>query len=387
MRGHVAKKGKNYYAVVYEGIDPGTGKERHRWHAAGPRRGDAERLVNELVKRRHDAADTASDRTTLGAYLLDRWLPIQESRLRPSTYLSYASIVRLHVVPYIGLIRLDKLQAADLDGLYLDLLRSGNRRGRTTGGLDPTSVRYVHRVINKALADALRKGVVSRNVAGLADQPKRESIGTKSKIQVWDAPDLRRFLEATKDHRHHTLMLVAAKTGMRRGEVMGLRWNDVDFEKSTLSVRRAVVVVGWKIHVSDVKTPSGRRTIDIDSRTATALQDRKAAQELAKAEVGEHFDRQGLLFGRADGEPGHPEYITRGFNRLVTTHQLPVIRFHDLRHTHATLLLKAGVPAKVVAERLGHASAGFTLNVYQHVLPGMQAHAAQIFDDLLRDDE
>ncbi len=168
---------------------------------------------------------------------------------------------------------------------------------------------------------------------------------------------------------------------------MGLRWNDVDFEKSTLSVRRAVVVVGWKIHVSDVKTPSGRRTIDIDSRTATALQARQAAQEMAKTELGEQFDRQGLLFGRANGEPEHPEYITRGFNRLVATHKLPVIRFHDLRHTHATLLLKAGVPAKVVAERLGHASAGFTLNVYQHVLPGMQAHAAQIFDDLLSDDE
>ena len=387
MRGHVAKKGKNYYAVVYEGIDPGTGKERHRWHAAGPRRGDAERLVNDLVKRRHQGVETPSDRSTLGAYLLDRWLPIQESRLRPTTYSSYASIVRLHVVPYIGRIRLDKLQADDLDGLYLELLHSGNRRGQARGGLDPASVRYVHRIINKALSDALRKGAISRNVAELADPPKRESKGPGSKIQVWDAPDLRRFLEAAAGHRHHTLLLVAAKTGMRRGEVMGLSWHDIDFEKSTISIRRAVVLVGWKIHISDVKTSSGRRTIDIDPRTADALRARRVKQEDAAAKAGKAFDRQGLVFCRPDGEPEHPEYISRGFNRLVARHQLPVIRFHDLRHTHATLLLKAGVPAKVVAERLGHASAGFTLNVYQHVLPGMQAHAARIFDALLDDDE
>ena len=387
MRGHVAKKGKNYYAVVYEGIDPGTGKERHRWHAAGPRRSDADRLVNELVKRRHQGAETTSDRATLGAYLTDRWLPIQESRLRPSTYLSYASTVRLHVVPYIGRIRLDKLQAGDLDSLYLQLLRDGNRRGKSPGGLDPTSVRYVHRILNKALADAHRKGAVSRNVAGLADPPKRESIGTKSKIQVWDAPDLRRFLISTVNHRHHTLWLVAAKTGMRRGEIMGLRWHDIDFENSTISIRRALVVVGWKIHVSDVKTASGRRTIDIDIRTAEALRDLKTAQEKVSSERGELFDNRGLVFGRADRRPDHPEYITRTFDRLVVKYKLPIIRFHDIRHTHATLLLKAGVPAKVVAERLGHATAGFTLNVYQHVLPGMQAAAADIFDGIVSDPE
>lgn len=223
------------------------------------------------MKRRHQGEETSSDRTTLGAYLLERWLPIQEARLRPTTYSSYASVVRLHVVPYIGRIRLGKLQAEDLDGLYLDLLRKGNRRGRSTGGLDPTSVRYVHRIINKALTDALRKGIIGRNVAALADPPRRESMGTKSKIQVWDAADLRRFLDATAGHRHHDLLLVAAKTGMRRGEVMGLRWNDVDFENSTLSIRSAVVQVGWKIHISDVKTSSGRRTIDIDPRTIEVL--------------------------------------------------------------------------------------------------------------------
>ena len=130
MRGHVAKKGNRYYAVVYEGTDPGTGKNKYKWVAAGTRRSDAESLVNELVGRRLRGEEVGSDRSTLGAYLTDRWLPLQESRLRPSTFNSYRATIELHVLPYIGKLRLDKLQADDLEGLYVQLLRSGLRRGK-----------------------------------------------------------------------------------------------------------------------------------------------------------------------------------------------------------------------------------------------------------------
>jgi integrase len=383
VRGHVAKKGNNYYAVVYEGIDLATGKERHSWHAAGPRRIDAERLANELVRRRHNGEETTSDRSTLAIYLTERWLPLQRSRLRARTYESYRSVIELHVVPRIGRIKLGKLQPDDLDGLYVELLRDGNGRGKTPGGLSPTSVRYVHRVLRKALADAHRKGIVTRNVAALADPPKPSTGGEPTTIHVWDASELRRFLDATADHRLHALWTVAAKTGMRRGELMGLRWQDIDFDRSTITIRRALSVVGWELQFSDVKTRAGRRTIDIDRRILTMLLDRRDARAKAAAEDDQDFDPKGLVFARADGTPIHPEYITRTFNRLVAKHGLPRIRFHDIRHTHATLLLKAGVPPKVVAERLGHASPGFTLNVYQHILPGMQAEAAQIFDGLL----
>lgn len=263
MRGHIAKKGKNYYAVIYEGVDPATGKDCHRWHAAGPRRSDAERLVNDLVKRKHQGDDATTDRSTLASYLNDRWLPIQESRLRPSTYQSYHSTVLLHVVPYIGRVRLDKLQPADLDGLYVKLLRTGRRRG-TGDSLSATTVRYVHRVLAKALADARRKGIVARNVAEMADPPKAEATGTKSKIQVWDATELRRFLAATREHRWDLLWLLAARTGMRRGELLGLRWHDLDPARATISIRRALVLVSGHPHLSDVKTSSSRRTIDLD---------------------------------------------------------------------------------------------------------------------------
>lgn len=383
MRGHIAKKGNNYYAVIYEGVDPTTGKERHRWHAAGARRIDAERLVNELVRRRHDGESTAADRSTLGDYLVERWLPLQESRLRPRTYQSYKSVVELHVVPRVGHIRLAKLQADDLDSLYVQLLRDGNRRGKGGGGLSPASVRYVHRVLREALADAHRKGIVTRNVATQADPPSPSADGEPPVLQVWGAHELRRFLEATVEHHHHTLFTIAAKTGMRRGELLALRWRDIDVERSTITIRRALAVVGWSLHFADVKTRTARRTIDISGTALEAISARREVLEKAAADAGEGFDPKGLVFARPDGAPIHPEYVTRTFDRVVAKHGLPRIRFHDLRHTHATLLLKAGIPVKVVSERLGHASPGFTLNVYQHVLPGMQAEAAQIFDQLL----
>lgn len=371
MRGHVAKKGNNYYAVVYEGIDPRTGKERHRWHAGGPRRIDAERLVNELVRRRHNGEATTSDRVTLGEYLTEQWLPLQQSRLRPKTYRSYKSVVELHIVPRIGRIRLGKLQAADIDRFYVDLLHDGNHRGKTRNGLSPRSVSYVHRVLRKALADAQRKDIVARNVARLADLPKP------------DADEPRRFLDVTVEHRHHTLFTVAAKTGMRRGELMALRWHDIDFQRSTITIRRALSLVGWAISFADVKTRTGRRTIDISGTALDALRQRRTSLEKAATDAGEDFDPKGLVFARPDGEAIHPEYISHTFDRLVGKHGLTRIRFDDLRHTHATLLLKAGVAVKVDSERLGHASPGFTLNVYQHVLSGMQAEAAQVFDRLL----
>jgi integrase len=377
MRGHVAKKGNNYYAVIYEGIDPATGKERRRWHAGGPRRLDAERLLNDLVKRRHDGETTTSDRSTLAEYLTERWLPLQATRLRPKTFASYKSVIELHIVPYIGRIRLGKLQADDLDGLYVELLRDGNRRGKTPSGLSPASVRYVHRVLRKALGDAHRKGIVARNVAPLADSPKPSADGRPRTIHVWDAAELRRFLDAVVDHRHHTLFSIAAKTGMRRGELLGLRWADIDFERSTITIRRAVAVVGWSLSIADVKTRTGCRTIDVSGSALDALRSHR------ERDKRDGSDSTRLVFARPDGELLHPEYVSRTFDRLVAKHGLTRIRFHDLRHTHATLLLKLSIPVKVVSERLGHASPGFTLNVYQHVLPGMQAEAAQVFDRLL----
>ena len=380
MRGHIAKKGNRYYAVIYEGVDPATGKERHRWHAAGSTRKEAERVLADLVKRVHDGDYRSPEKITLGDYL-QRWLPTQRQPLSPSTYSSYEGNLRLHVLPYIGNIPLQRLTPEDLDDLYALLLANG-RKNKGGGPLSPKTVRLVHSVIHKALADALRKGSVTRNVADLADAPKISSR-SRPKMSVWDAEELRSFLEQIEDHSLYPAFYLKANTGMRRGELLGLTWQTIDFPNARLSVTQAVTAPNYQLSISDVKSNHSIRTIDLDARTISVLKAWRRRQLETYLLTGVRADESGLVFARADGNPIHPDYFSQVFERLIAKMDLPRIRLHDLRHTHGTLLIKAGVPVKVVSERLGHSSVAFTMQVYQHVLPGMQADAAAAFGDLV----
>lgn len=380
MRGHIAKKGNRYYAVIYEGVDPATGKGRHRWHAAGATRRGAERVLADLVKRHHDGEYRPPEKITLGDYL-ERWLPTQRQSLAASTFSSYQRNIRLHVLPYIGSIPIQRLTAEDLDALYASLLANG-RRNKGGGPLNPKTVRLVHSVLHKALADAHRKGSVIRNVADLADPPKL-STRARPKMKAWTAEELRGFFELIEGHHLYTAFYVKANTGMRRGEVLGLTWRAIDLDNARLSVTQTVTAPDYQVVVSDVKSAHSLRTIDLDERTVTVLRSWRKRQLETYLRSGVRADGSGFVFAKPDGSPLHPDYFSQVFDRLVAKMDLPRIRFHDLRHTHATLLIKAGVPIKVVSERLGHSSVAFTMQVYQHVLPGMQADAAATFGEIV----
>lgn len=263
MRGHVAKKGNRYYAVIYEGIDQVTGRQRHRWYAGSTTRKEAEKLLAEMVKRNHDGDYRAPERITLGTYLEERWLPAKRAQLRHSTWDSYRRNVAVHVRPRIGNIPLQRLSPEDLDAFYAGLLVDGRRNG-AGGGLSPRSVRIIHGMLRKALADACRKGTLVRNVADLADPPKPSAYGNKE-MRSWTPAQLRQFLEEIDGHRLAPAFFLAANTGMRRGEVLGLRWDDVDLDAARISVRNAVLNVAYELVVADVKTRTSRRTIDLDS--------------------------------------------------------------------------------------------------------------------------
>ena len=379
MRGHIARKGNRYYAVVYEGIDPATGKGRHRWYPGGETRKDAEKVLGEIVKRIHDGDYRSPERITVADYLTERWLPLRRRQVRHSTYRSYVANTRLHVVPYIGNIPLQRLTPDDLDALYDQLLTSGRRNG-AGGGLSPKMVRNIHNMLRKALADACRKGTLQRNVATLADPPKP---GRGTTMQVWTAEQLRQFLSEIAGHRTAAAFHLAAHTGMRRGEVLGLSWRDVDLDEARLSVHQAVITVEYQITVADVKTGTARRTVDLDERSVEVLRAWRVEREREAQLAGTTVSENETVFARPDGELTHPDYFSQVFDRHVAVGELPRIRLHDLRHTHATILLKAGVPVKVVSERLGHSSPAFTMTVYQHVLPGMQADAARKFSEAL----
>lgn len=384
MRGHIVKRRSRYYAVVYEGVDPATKKERHRWYPAGDTRKGAEKILGDLVKRHHDGDYRAPDRITLGDYLTERWLPTKRAQLRRSTFDSYSRNVENHVVPRIGSIPLQKLTPEDLDEFYARLLVDGKLNGNR-GGLSIKTVRYIHTIIRKALADAQRKGSVQRNVADLADAPKLSSAPRRP-MKVWTAEQLRTFLEGIVDNRMYPAIYLAANTGLRRGEVLGLRWDDIDLDGMRLSVRNTVLNVAYVIEISEVKTNTSRRTVDLEPRTAAVLKAWRKVQLEERVALGLRPKDDSLVFAEPDGSPIHPDLYSQTFDRLAAASDVPRIRLHDLRHTHATILLKEGVPAKVVSERLGHANVAFTMSVYQHVLPGMQADAAHIFAKIVFDD-
>lgn len=252
-------------------------------------------------------------------------------------------------------------------------------------GLSAKTVREVHVILRKSLKDATRWGKLERNVATLADPPSQRSAAAARRrtMHTWTANELHRFLAYVVDDPLHYAWLLAANTGMRRSELCGLRWADVELDRARLAVRQRLASVDGRPELSEPKSNTSGRTIDLDHRTVTALRSRRASQLEQRLGWGPGWHDLDLVVTREDGNWIHPDWITELFRRRTRSAGVPAIRLHDLRHTHATLLLKAGANPKVVSERLGHHSVAFTLDTYAHVMPGMQADAADALANIV----
>jgi len=235
--------------------------------------------------------------------------------------------------------------------------------------------RYIHTIVHKALADAIDAGIIGANVAERA-KPPRPNRSNAQKIECWEPPELAAFLESVKGTRLEAAWRLAAMTGMRRGEVLGLRWRDVDLDTSRIAVRNAIVSVAYEVLESSPKSHQAR-VIDLDPETTALLQRYREQQQREREELGVDYDLD-LVSCTEDGDPIHPQSFSQAFATAIERAGLRRIRLHDLRHTHATIAVKAGVPVKVISERLGHESPAFTLKQYAHVVPGMQAEAAEL---------
>ena len=323
---------------------------------------------------------TAPTTASVKDYLRKEWLPAVKATIRPSTYGSYVQHVECHIVPHIGTVKLQKLTGSQVNALYSKLAESGKKDGKK--GLSPMTIHHVHACLHKACKDAVRWGHISRNPLDAADPPRKKSEGTRE-MRTWTKEQLKAFLDAVKDERLSPLWHTIAMTGMRRGEAIGLRWSDVDLEAGRLSVRRALIPSGREVIVSEPKTIKGRRVIAIDPGTVEVLKAQAARQLDEQNDWDEAWTDSGLVFTLENGAALDPESVSRYWRQAVKKSMLPSIRLHDLRHTHATLALQAGIHPKVVSERLGHATISITLDTYSHAIPAMQEEAAALIAGLV----
>jgi integrase len=319
---------------------------------------------------------------------LEGWLRGIPVSRKASTVEFYRLHVESYIIPRIGSIQLRKLTADHINAMYAELITDGRltRRAVDENGeklppkpLSRTTVRRTHASLHKALHDAVKRGHLGRNPADAADIPK----ATKRKMTVWTAEQARSFLEATEADRMNSLWRLLLDRGLRRAEACGLKWADVDFDAATLAIRDTRTVVRYEVVDGDTKNATSTRSVSFNAHVAAALKAQATRQGNDAAEWGEAWTDTGYVFTAEDGKPIHPDRVSKLFDRAVKAAKLPRIRLHDTRHTCATLLLKAGVHPKVVQELLGHATIAITMDLYSHVLPGMQEDAAELMSGLL----
>ncbi len=365
MRGSVSKDGTSWMFVVDlpRGIDE---KRRQQKRRGFPTRKVAEAELQKALQRASAGVFVEPSRLTLGSYLIDQWLPAIEGTVRSSTLASYKGNITRHVIPMLGGIQLQALTAPMLTTVY--------RRLSEEKGLSPKTVRHVHATIRKALSDAIKWGLVERNAASTAEPPKL----VRSEMRTWTAQDVRTFLRFIDNDSLKVVFTLLCTTGMRRGEVLGLRWSDVDFNNARLRVQQTLTSVEYQLVFGEPKTSRGRRSVPFDPTTLAVLRQHRARQNETRLLMGSDWSNtRDLVMVKPDGSPVHPDTVSDTFDRRVRACGLPRIRLHDLRHTWATLALEANIPVKVVSEVLGHNSPAFTLDVYSHVTPVMMEDLAR----------
>lgn len=322
------------------------------------------------AKAERDAGDhVESSRETVGE-LLNRWLTtVARHKVRATTYQGYEATIRNHLVPEFGGIRVQKLTAARVQAYYSK---------RLDAGMGTRALQLAHLRLSQALDMAEREGVVRRNVCALVDTPTHRS----KPGQAWTQEEANRFLEKARKHFLHPLWALELATGLRRGELIGLRWQDVDLDAGTLRVQQEIVIVYGKPVVSEPKTDSSRRKMRIPADVVQGLVAHRVVWEERRYRSASWQDGD-LVFCTRDGKPLNPNNLYRYYNALIEAAGVPKIRLHDARHTHGTIMVAKGVSIRAVADRLGHSKTSVTLNTYAHVLPSMRDEALEAIEEAL----
>ena len=363
-RGHLRQRSPGSWTIdLYVGIDPRTGKKRYHTETVRGPKANAQRRLNELVYQLDTGTFTRPSRETVAEFLRGWLRDYAETNVSERTLEGYRGNVDRYIVPALGLVPLARLSPRHVQTFEAELLRRG---------LSARTVLHAHRTLSQALRWGVRMGVLQRNFADSVQAPRPQRQETKT--LDWDG--VGRLLEAARGSRYYPLWLVALFTGLRRSELLALRWRDLDLASGTLAVSRRMVQLASR--VMDFAPPkNGRpRVVTLPQQAVAVLQ---RLREVREAEG--RWDADGLVFCKPDGIPYGPDTISAAFRALALKTGNDGLRFHDLRHTHASLMLVTGAHLKVVSERLGHTTVGITGDLYSHVLPGLQAEAAIRWDE------
>ena len=336
----------------------------------GTTRKDVAHQLTDLLKTRKDGLPIPVGTERVDAFLA-RWLDATKPTVRPRTWQRYEQYVRLHATPALGPVRITNLGPHHLQALYSERLEAG---------FSPQTVVHLHRMLHRALSQAVRWGLVARNVTELVDPPRVP----RKEMRALSPDEARRLLHAAQGNRFEALYTIAVTTGMREGELLALRWHDVDLDGRKLHVvgsLQNLPAEGWTI--VEPKTARSRRVVVFSEVGASALRRHRAMQAEHRLRAGDEWIDNDLVFPNRFGKPMLPSnLLIRSFHPLLAKANLPRVRFHDLRHTAASLLLDQGIHPKIVSEMLGHSSVGITLDLYSHVTPSMQHQAADAIDSL-----
>ncbi|HDR7661449.1 site-specific integrase [Bacillus wiedmannii] len=372
MAGRTVKKDQNtkkWYFILTHGKKE-DGKPRQFKKRGFKTKQEAHKAMLELEQSLTLGTYIQPNKILYKEYLLERFLEDKMTKVKKQTLDTYRWIVEKHIIPAIGDVELIKLNPIIIQGLYNKLTKEK--------ALSDENIQKVHTLINDSLKKAERWGLIARNPAALVDRPK----AVKKEITVWNVEEVRKFLEyAKKSGRYYIAFLLALTTGMRQGEILGLRWKDVDFENGCVRITQTLSSDGKDL-LPYTKTKSGSRTIDLPAETVIALK-RHWLYISGEREGNSSYKNLDLVVCTEFGTPTHKSNIRRVFKSIIKKAGIPKIRFHDMRHTHATLLLLQGVNPKIVSERLGHADVRITLDTYSHLLPSMQKDTAIKFGEML----
>jgi integrase len=377
MKGHIRERSPGHWAIVLDVRDPATGRRRRKWHSfVGTKRQaqvECARLISEIQRGTY----LEPDKTTV-AQFLDKWLVGVKPRVSPKTSERYQQVCHKNIVPLLGAVMLPKLKPAQISDAYAKALANGRRDGE--GGLSPRTVHHMHVILKGALAQAVKWEMLVRNPADAVDAPKVAHAA----MQTYNLAQTAELIESARGKRIFVPTMLAVLCGLRRGEIAALRWRNVALASGQVAVVQSAEQTRSGVRYKEPK--SGRaRTVALSGTVVAELKAYRIQQAQELLMIGKRLSDDDFVVTQTDGSPLQPHSLGQEWVRFLARNtNLPRIRFHDLRHAHATHLLVSGVHPKVASERLGHSKVGITLDLYSHVLPNMQTDAAALVDEALQ---